>query len=493
MPDQASMASTAYMVNGFDPDTVDDLEPDTRQHVTRRLQVLGPAYKLLYRHPVRFVRAEGVYLYDAAGNAYLDAYNNVPSVGHCHPHVVEAIARQAATLNVHTRYGTDLLLEYAERLAATFPGEISNVMFTCTGSEAVDLALRIARFATRAPGVIVTSNAYHGVTTATAEISPSLGPEVPLGSQVRTVTPPDPRPDGGEQAGRAFAARIAQAAAEMRRHGIALAAFIADSLFSSDGIIPEPAGFLRPVIDAVHAAGGIYIADEVQPGFARTGDSMWGFQRHGITPDLVVMGKPMGNGMPIAGVAARAELLAEFGQKMRYFNTFGGSSISVAAASAVLDVIEGEELAENSRAVGAALRAAIAQAAAGYPGVTDIRGAGLYVGVEFTDPETGEPDGQAALNVVNGLRERRVLISATGAHGNVLKIRPPLPFSYRHVDQFADALRGSLADLAPRSLRRGAEVVQDGEDAAVVAFVRGQSELGEDAGYVLLDRAAGDD
>src|SRR6201997_822496 len=150
MPDQASMASTAYMVNGFDPGTIDDLEPDLRQHVARRLDVLGPAYKLFYRHPVRFVRAEGVHLYDADGQAYLDAYNNVPSVGHCHPHVVEAIARQAATLNVHTRYGTDLLLEYAERLAATFPGEINNVMFTCTGSEAVDLALRVARVAPRA-------------------------------------------------------------------------------------------------------------------------------------------------------------------------------------------------------------------------------------------------------------------------------------------------------------------------------------------------------
>jgi 4-aminobutyrate aminotransferase-like enzyme len=451
MPDQANMAGTAYMVNGFDPDTADELDQDMRQHVERRLDVLGPAYKLFYRHPVRFVRAEGVYLYDAEGHAYLDAYNNVPSVGHCHPRVVEAIARQAAMLNVHTRYGTDLLVEYAERLVATFPPEIGSVMFTCTGSEAADLALRVARFATRAPGVIVTSNAYHGVTTATAEISPSLGPEVPLGPQVRTVAPPDPRQDSAEEAGQALAARVTRAAADMKRHGIGLAAFIADSLFSSDGIIPGPAGFLRPVIDAVHAAGGIYIADEVQPGFARTGDSMWGFQRHGITPDLVVMGKPMGNGMPIAGLAARPGLLADFGRKIRYFNTFGGSSVSVAAASAVLDVIEDEKLADNARAVGAALREAIARAAAGHPGVTDIRGAGLYAGVEFTDPGTGQPDGQAALNVVNELRERRVLISATGPHGNVLKIRPPLPFSYRHADQLADALRESLASLVSRS------------------------------------------
>jgi 4-aminobutyrate aminotransferase-like enzyme len=202
----------------------------------------------------------------------------------------------------------------------------------------------------------------------------------------------------------------------------------------------------------VHAAGGIYIADEVQPGFARTGDSMWGFQRNGITPDLVVMGKPMGNGMPIAGVAARAELLAEFGRKIRYFNTFGGSSIGVAAASAVLDVIEDEGLMENSRSVGAALRQAIAEASAGYPGISDIRGAGLYVAVELTAPETGEPDGQAALDLVNQLRDRRVLISATGARGNILKIRPPLPFSHRHVAQFADALRACLVSPQPNRL-----------------------------------------
>src|SRR5580700_8019948 len=218
------MRDTAAMVNGFDISSVGALDPELRQIVERRASLLGPAYKLFYRNPVRVVRAEGVHLFDADGQAYLDAYNNVPSVGHCHPRVVEAIARQAAMLNVHTRYGTDLLVEYAERLVATFPPEIGNVMFTCTGSEAADLALRVARFATRAPGVIVTSNAYHGVTTATAEISPSLGPEVPRGPQVRTVAPPDPRQDSTEEAGQAFAARVTQAAADLKRHGIGLAA-----------------------------------------------------------------------------------------------------------------------------------------------------------------------------------------------------------------------------------------------------------------------------
>jgi 4-aminobutyrate aminotransferase-like enzyme len=434
------MPDTAYMVNGFDVETADTLDPELRRIVERRSRLLGPAYKLFYRHPVRIVRAEGVHLYDADGQAYLDAYNNVPSVGHCHPRVVEAIARQAATLNTHTRYADDLILDYAERLLATYPAQIGHVMFTCTGSEAVDLALRVARFQTGGEGIVITANAYHGVTTAAAEISPSLGPAVPLGRPVRTV----PAPADGEDAGQAFATGVTDAIADLNRHGIKLAAFIADSLFSSDGIRPDPAGFLRPVIDAVHEAGGLYIADEVQPGFARTGDAMWGFQRHGIVPDLVVMGKPMGNGMPIAGLAARPEMVEEFGNTIRYFNTFGGNSVCVAAAAAVLDVIEAEGLAENARAVGRYLLGALQDIAQGTPRINAVRGAGLYAGVDFVRPGTGEPDGDAAIRVVNGLRDRHVLISATGPHGSTLKIRPPLPFARAHVDQLAAALSDTL-------------------------------------------------
>jgi 4-aminobutyrate aminotransferase-like enzyme len=437
------MPDTAYMVNAFDVETADALDPELRRIVKRRASLLGPAYKLFYRNPVRIVRAEGVHLYDADGQAYLDAYNNVPSVGHCHPRVVEAIARQAATLNTHTRYANDLLLDYAERLLATFPAEIGHVMFTCTGSEAVDLALRIARFQTGGEGTVITANAYHGVTAAAAEVSPSLGPAVPLGRTVWAVEPPTE----GEDAIQGFAARVGRAIADMSRHGVKLAAFIADSLFSSDGIRPDPAGFLRPVIDAVHDAGGLYIADEVQPGFARTGDAMWGFQRHGIVPDLVVMGKPMGNGMPIAGVTARPEILEEFGNTIRYFNTFGGNSVCVAAAAAVLDVIEAEGLAENARAVGRYLLGALEDIANGAPRIGAVRGVGLYAGVDFICPSTGEPDGDAAIGVVNGLRDRHVLISATGPHGSTLKIRPPLPFARDHVDQLAAALTDTLTAL----------------------------------------------
>jgi 4-aminobutyrate aminotransferase-like enzyme len=421
------------MVNGFDMSAVDELDPELATIVRRRADLLGPAYRLFYRNPVRFVRAEGVYLYDAEGNAYLDAYNNVPAVGHCHPKVVEAVARQAATLNTHTRYATDTILDYAERLLATFPPEIGNVMFTCTGSEAVDLALRIARFQTGGEGVIITENAYHGVTAATAEISPSLGPSVPLGRNVWTVPPPVTTADD-----------VRAAIDDMERHGVRFAAFIADSLFSSDGIRPDPAGFLQPVADLVRERGGLYIADEVQPGFGRTGDTIWGFQRHGISPDLVVMGKPMGNGMPIAAVAARPEVLAEFGAQVRYFNTFGGNSVCVAAAAAVLDVIEAEGLQENARVTGQYLLEELA--GIGSPRIGALRGAGLYVGVDIVDPASGEPDGEAAVAIVNSLRERRVLISATGPDGHTLKIRPPLPFGPQHVDHLVTA----LAAIMPR-------------------------------------------
>ena len=432
------MRDTATMVNGFDMESVDALDPELRQIVKRRASLLGPAYKLFYANPVRIVRGEGVHLYDADGQAYLDAYNNVPSVGHCHPRVVEAIARQAATLNTHTRYASEPILDYAERLLGTYPAGIGQVMFTCTGSEAVDLALRVARFYTGGEGVVITANAYHGVTTAAAEISPSLGPAVPLGRSVWTVAPPTDE---------TFADQVRTAIADMNRHGVRLAAFIADSLFSSDGIWPDPAGFLRPVAAVVHDAGGLYIADEVQPGFGRTGEAMWGFQRHGIVPDLAVMGKPMGNGMPIAGVAARPEILEEFGHKIRYFNTFGGNSVCIAAAAAVLDVIETEDLRQNALAVGAYLRDTLEAIAKDTPRISAVRSCGLYAAADFTDPGTGAPDGDAAIRVVNGLRDRRVLISATGPEGSSLKIRPPLPFSQPDVDHLAEALTATLRTL----------------------------------------------
>jgi 4-aminobutyrate aminotransferase-like enzyme len=284
----------------------------------------------------------------------------------------------------------------------------------------------------------VTANAYHGVTAAVAEASPSLGPNVPAGPHVRVV--PAPGPD--------FAAHVAAAIDDLRDRGTGLAAFLADSLFSSDGVIADPAGFLRPVQDLVHAAGGLYIADEVQSGFGRTGSFLWGYQRHGLTPDIVTMGKPMGNGLPIAGLVARHEVLEDFGRKVRYFNTFGGNPVCVAAASAVLDVIEDEGLQANAASTGAYLKASVADLAAGSPVLSGVRGAGLYLGVDVIDPATGEPSAGIASRIVNGLRDRRVLISATGPTASVLKIRPPLPFGRPHADQFLAALSAVLTEVA---------------------------------------------
>jgi 4-aminobutyrate aminotransferase-like enzyme len=404
--------------------------------------VLGNAYRLFYDRPVELSRGEGVYLYDHAGEAYLDAYNNVPAVGHCHPHVVGAIARQAATLNTHTRYLTEGIIDYAERLVATFEAPLDRAMFTCTGSEANDLALRIARHHTGGMGVIVTATAYHGVTAAVAEASPSLGPNVPAGPDIRMVPPPDPAL--GDAAGRAFAAHVAAAVKDLRGNGIGLAAFLADSLLSSDGVIADPAGFLRPAQDLVHEAGGLYIADEVQSGFGRTGSHLWGYQRHGLSPDIVTMGKPMGNGLPVAGLVARHEVLEDFGQKVRYFNTFGGNPVCIAAANAVLDVIEDEGLQANAASTGAYLKAGVERLAAGSPVLAAVRGVGLYLGADVADPVTGAPSAALASRIVNGMRDRRVLISATGPAGNVLKIRPPLPFRAEHADQLLEALAATL-------------------------------------------------
>jgi 4-aminobutyrate aminotransferase-like enzyme len=220
-------------------------------------------------------------------------------------------------------------------------------------------------------------------------------------------------------------------------------------VFSSDGIFPDPAGFLAPIPEIVHAAGGLYIADEVQSGFARTGARMWGYQRHGLAPDIVTMGKPMGNGLPIAGLVARQDVLDDFGRKARYFNTFGGNPVSVAAATAVLDVLEAEQLPANSAATGAYLKDGADRIAAGSPLLADVRGAGLYLGADVVSPSTGAPSGELASAIVNGMRERRVLISATGPRGNVLKIRPPLPFRAEHADQLLAALSDVLSDVDP--------------------------------------------
>jgi 4-aminobutyrate aminotransferase-like enzyme len=426
------MDSNAYAAGGDD----DPL-------IAARERVLGPANRLFYDRPVHVVRGQGSHVFDADGVRYLDAYNNVVSVGHGHPHVVDAVTRQMSTLNTHTRYLHRGIIDYSERLLNTMPDQINQVMYACSGSEANDLALRVAEMFTDARGVIVTRDAYHGNTATVTAISPSLGDATMLGPHVRTVPPPDSyrAPDATAR----FAADVARAVEDLSQNGIRVSCLIADTIFSSDGIYPDPS-VLAPAVDIVHRNGGLFIADEVQPGFARTGESMWGFDRHGVIPDIVTMAKPMGNGMPVAAMAANDRVLWPFASRVPYFNTYGGNPVSMAAAAAVLDVIEAEQLLANAAAVGAKLRTDLTRITADDPRIGDVRGAGLYIGVEVvSDRDAKTPDRAGARTLVNAMRERHVLISVCGHDGNVLKIRPPLVFSMADVDWFCTEFEAVLA------------------------------------------------
>ncbi|BAS18522.1 ethanolamine-phosphate phospho-lyase (plasmid) [Arthrobacter sp. Hiyo8] len=437
------------MVNGFDPDRLGELPEHIQKNIRRRDQSLGPGYRLFYNTPVEVVRGQGTKLFDSEGNEYLDVYNNVPSVGHAHPRVVAAVHEQMQKLNTNTRYVQESILDYSEQLLSTFPDELGHVMYTCTGSEANDLAMRVAKYFTGNQGIIVTSGAYHGLTTEVAAFSPSLGVGVPLGANVRVIDAPDAlRYAGQGSLEDRLRDQVRAAIADLQRHGVGVAAFIADSIFSSDGIFAGPAGFLRPIIEEVHAAGGLYVADEVQPGFGRTGEQWWGFQRHGIVPDIVTMGKPMGNGIPISAAVFKPELLVEFGKNIRYFNTFGGNTVAIAAAQAVLDVIREESLMENALKVGERIQTGMRELGHGLEQVAEVRGSGLFIGVDLvTDRSTLAPDGETAAHIVNRLREERILISACGAQGNVLKLRPPLPFSMNDADRLLESMGRTFQDL----------------------------------------------
>jgi 4-aminobutyrate aminotransferase-like enzyme len=443
------VSKTLHMANAFDGTGFDQLDPEAQALIRRREAVLAPSYRLFYRHPVVAVRGSGVWLYDADGNQYLDAYNNVPAVGHSHPHVQRLVNEQLGILNTHTRYLTEPVIAYSERLLDLFPPELTKVIYTCTGSEAVDLALRIARYETGAEGIICTSHAYHGTTAAAAAISPSLGPNNRIGSDVALVAAPDTQRDDPATMAEDFADRVRQAISDLRERGVGVAGMIVDSIMSSDGVQSDPRGLLEPAARAVREAGGFWIADEVQPGFGRLGSTWWGFQRHGLVPDLAVLGKPMGNGVPIGAVVGREEVMAAFGRDIRYFNTFGGNPVSIAAATAVLDVIESEELLESVSSTGQVLIDGLGELATRHSGIGGVRGCGLFIAMEFVDDEDGTtPDAAIASQVVNDLRERRILISASGPHENVLKIRPPLPFTTEHAAQLLGELDDVLAGLA---------------------------------------------
>lgn len=425
-----------------------------RALLARRHAALGPHSPVFYGEPLHVVAGRGVWLRGADGVDYLDAYNNVPHVGHGNPVVVRAIAEQAATLNVHTRYLHEPVVSYAEELLATFAPHLDKVLFTNSGSESNELALRIARQHTGSAGVLVTDFSYHGNTAALAELTTGLRVKERLGPHVRALRIPDldadPRPEGAVLAEAVAEAGAAIASLEASGHG--LAALLFDPLFSTEGLPRPPVGYVEAVAAMVRAAGGLIIADEVQSGLGRTGTHMWGHERHGVAADLVTLGKPLGNGHPLGGVATTTDLLAGFGSANLYFNTFAGNPVSAAAGRAVLREMADRNLRNNALEVGRYTRDRLEQLAADHARVNAVRGAGLFFGLEFLD-ETGGPGTELARRVVEDMRRRAVLISKTGPRDNILKIRPPMIFERRHVDLLVDRLAASLREQTARDPR----------------------------------------
>ncbi|MDH3408320.1 MAG: aminotransferase class III-fold pyridoxal phosphate-dependent enzyme [Gammaproteobacteria bacterium] len=420
---------------------------DTSKLLDRRQQLMGPAYRLFYDVPVHIVRGDGAWLFDADGRKYLDMYNNVPHVGHCHPHVVEAICQQAGTLNTHTRYLHENVVNLADRLTAKLPEELDTAMFCCTGSEANELALRIARTVTGGTGVIVTSFAYHGNTQSIYEISTASIPADELPDYVVTVPAPDcyRGPHRDDDAAEKYAAHMHDAIGLLKSRGVKPAAFVIDTIVSSSGVVAPPPGYLRQAAQIVRNAGALFIADEVQAGFGRTGRNFWGFEADDLTPDVVTVGKPMGNGHPIAGIVTRRDLAAEFSEHGHYFNTFGGNPVSCAAAIAVLDVLDNENLQQNALEVGEHLVDGLWNLAERHDCIGDVRGSGLFLAVELvTDRELRTPASELTNRVVNDLRDRGLLTGAIGPDANILKLRPPLVLSKDGADYALNILEDTL-------------------------------------------------
>ena len=412
----------------------------TSDLLERRRRAL-PRSPLFYSRPVHLVRGEGVWLFDPDDRRYLDCYNNVPVVGHSHPRVMQAVTQQQRLLATHSRYLHEAIVELAERLQATLPPELDAVMVVNSGSEANDLAWRIARAATGRAGAVVTAYAYHGLTEATHALSPEEWARGERPAHVATIPAPDGyrgpyrrEDDGWVQR---YAAHLDDAARALGDRG--LAAIYLDPGFTADGILSPPPSYLQEAARRARALGGLVVADEVQAGHGRSGTHLWSFQASGITPDMVVMGKPMGNGFPVAALVVKSQLLDAIPEEVELFSTFGGNPVACAAALAVLAVIDDEDLVANAGQVGAYLRQGLLTLAARHPLIGDVRGQGLLLGVELIDEEGGPAAGHAH-QVTEAMRERGILLSATGPAGNVLKIRPPLVFRPEHADLVVQAL-----------------------------------------------------
>lgn len=418
--------------------------------IEKRDRAFGVGAPLFYDKPLHLVRGEGVMLYDADGRGFVDLYNNVPCVGHCHPRVAEAIARQAATLNVHSRYIHDGAIALAERLAALHGPQIESVLFGCSGTEAIEVALRMARFVTGGQGIVCTNATYHGNSELVGSLT-HVGSSQPESDTVHAFPFPDayrPIREGlsEEDLCEAYLERLDDAIRRFQASGAGFAALIVCSIFANEGLPDIPRGFMARAAEMVHAAGGLLIADEVQAGYGRTG-RWWGYESESFAPDIVVTGKPMANGIPLSATAASHDLMNAFRARTRYFNTFASSPLQAAAGMAVIDVIEDEGLLESVTRVGKGLKDGLAQRKGAHAAIGDVRGRGLFLGVDIVRPGTREPDTELAILICNRLKDAGFLTSNAGALRNVVKIRPPLVFKEENARAFLEAWDGVIAGL----------------------------------------------
>jgi len=423
------------------------MQPSTDELVARRAHIFGVGAPLFYQQPIHIVRGEGAFLFDADGRRYVDMYNNVPCVGHANPHVVEAMRLQAGTLNVHSRYLHEGVIDYAERLVGKHDDSLDRIVFTCTGTEANEVAIAMARFATGGRGIICTDRAYHGNSELVNKLTFAEfqnDPEIRWTRYPQTYRPIEQGLSEAELCER-YLAGVKSAIDSFKAEGVELAAMLVCPLLANEGLPNIPGEYMARAATMVREAGGLLIADEVQAGFCRSG-RWWGYQVNDFVPDIATMGKPMGNGLPLSGTVARAELVDTFRERSGYFNTFAASPLQAATGAAVLDVIETQNLQKNVVEVGNYLRDGLGKIECEAMG--DIRGHGLFIGLDWvSDREARTPDMEGAVRVVNTLKDKGFLTSNAGSDFNVVKLRPPLVFNREQADMFLNAFDETVREL----------------------------------------------
>ncbi len=418
--------------------------------VARRKATLGPTYQSFFDQPLHLVRGAGTSLWDTAGRQYLDCYNNVVSVGHCHAHVVDALCKQAATLNTHTRYLHEGIVEFGEMLVAKLPGDIDTCVFTCTGSEANDLATQIARHITGNQGMVVTEASYHGVSELTRRLSTDSYPVQDRPDWLAVIEPPNlyrgPYQRDDSQAGQKYLQHARQQLDLMEQRGHKPAAVMIDLVWDSNGPLVAPRDYVLGLCEEVRNRGGLVIADEVQSGYCRSGENWWSCDNYGIQPDILTCGKPMGAGHPLALMATTRAIMNDYSEVYHYFNTFGGNPVSAAVGKAVIEVIDNEGLLQNAQETGAYLEAGLRELATRHPLIGDVQGCGLFWGLDMvSDPETREPLTQQQMRHLGSLVvEQGVITGTSGRFGQVLKLRPPLVFSRSDADTALAAIDAAL-------------------------------------------------